>query len=354
MYENMTFEYLMETMLSRIDDGLDKRQGSVIYDAVAPCCKALELIYIELDNVINQAFADTADRKYLIKRAKERGLEPREATYAAIKAETDIYVNIGKRFNLGTVNYRIESFLGNDDDKYIYRLKCETAGEEGNQTGILSPIENIAGLGYCIAVEVLSYGKNEEDTESFRERYFESLNTYAFGGNIADYKEKSMQIDGVGGVRVCTANELNRGGEVELIIQGADYSVPSNNLIDEVQNLFDPSGGDGLGLAPIGHRVTVKGVKQEKVNISATVIYKAGYTAANILNKAKALVQEYFDELNRKWANNNYITVQRARVWYILSSIEEIDEVPEVYINGNMRNEDFDADVIIEVGDISV
>lgn len=350
----MTFEYLMESVLSRVDDELDKRQGSIIYDAVAPCCKEIEMIYKALDNVINQAFADTADREYLIKRAKERGLQPRDATHALIMAEMDIEVEIGARFNLETVNYSVESLLSIDNGRYIYRLKCETAGEEGNQTGALSPIENISGLGYSVATEILSYGQDIEDTESFRQRYFESLDTYAFGGNIADYKKKGMEIDGVGGIRVCTATELNRGGEVELIIQGADFGVPSEDLISRVQEVFDPKSGSGLGLAPIGHSVTVKGVKSESVHIAAAVYYKNGYSSANIFNKAKSLIQEYFDGLNSQWAERDYITVQRANVWYILSNIEGIDEVAEVYINGNKRNQDFDSDVIVEVGEIIV
>ena len=41
MYEEMTFEAILERMLNRIPDSLDKREGSVIYDAIAPA--ALEI-----------------------------------------------------------------------------------------------------------------------------------------------------------------------------------------------------------------------------------------------------------------------------------------------------------------------
>ena len=41
MFEGMTFEYIMERMLSRVDSTLDKREGSVIYTALAPAALAM-------------------------------------------------------------------------------------------------------------------------------------------------------------------------------------------------------------------------------------------------------------------------------------------------------------------------
>ena len=41
MFENKDFESIMEEMLSQVSDKLDKREGSVIYDAIAPM--AMEL-----------------------------------------------------------------------------------------------------------------------------------------------------------------------------------------------------------------------------------------------------------------------------------------------------------------------
>lgn len=36
MYENMTFSYLLQRMLDRVQGNVDKREGSIIYDALAP------------------------------------------------------------------------------------------------------------------------------------------------------------------------------------------------------------------------------------------------------------------------------------------------------------------------------
>ena len=51
MYEALTFEAILERMLGRVDDSFDKREGSVIYDALAPAAVESESVYFELDRI---------------------------------------------------------------------------------------------------------------------------------------------------------------------------------------------------------------------------------------------------------------------------------------------------------------
>ncbi len=76
MYESMSFDVILRRMLDRIPNSFDKREGSVIYDALAPAAMEIMAMYIELENVLTEAFADTASREYLIRRATERGIAP--------------------------------------------------------------------------------------------------------------------------------------------------------------------------------------------------------------------------------------------------------------------------------------
>ena len=48
MYENMTFENIMDRCLSRVSASVDKREGSIVYDAIAPAAAELAIMYIEL------------------------------------------------------------------------------------------------------------------------------------------------------------------------------------------------------------------------------------------------------------------------------------------------------------------
>ena len=41
MYENLTYERIMSRVLAKCSQQCNKRQGSVIYDAVAPVCSEI-------------------------------------------------------------------------------------------------------------------------------------------------------------------------------------------------------------------------------------------------------------------------------------------------------------------------
>ncbi len=76
----MTYEEILQRMLDRVPNNIDKREGSIIYNALAPAAVELAQMYIEAERILNEGFADTASREYLIKRAAERGITPYPAT----------------------------------------------------------------------------------------------------------------------------------------------------------------------------------------------------------------------------------------------------------------------------------
>lgn len=116
MYD-VTYNEILERMLSRVSDKFDKREGSVIFDTHSPTALELEILYVELNTLIAEAYGDSASREFLIRRCKERGITPYEATYAVLKGEftpTNIDVT-GQRFNIGSMNFIVteKSQMGN-------------------------------------------------------------------------------------------------------------------------------------------------------------------------------------------------------------------------------------------------
>ena len=207
MYEGITYELLLERMLKKaleINGKLDTREGSLIWLGQAPAAVELQNLYIALDTILNETFADTASRDYLILRAAERGLSPRKATPAILEmtiTPATLPLEMGERFSIGELNYYVSKELGGGK----YEITCEEAGEAGNDyTGTMIPIEYVEGLETCTVTALLVPGEDEEDTEVFRKRYFDGLNAQAFGGNRTDYLEKINAISGVGGVKDAT------------------------------------------------------------------------------------------------------------------------------------------------------
>lgn len=387
MYEAQTYEVILARMLQKalsVNSNLDTREGSLVWLGNAPAAVELQNLYIALDTVLNETFADTASRPYLIQRAGERDLSPQPASPAILQmaiTPTTLFLPMNTRFSIGELNYYVSADRGNGN----YELTCETAGEAGNNyTGTVIPIEYVDGLQTCTITSILVPGEDEEDTEVFRQRYLDSLNTQAFGGNKVDYIQKVNSIPGVGGVKVYRAwngdvkpyelippegtsewisglsdvpesvkswldavfyaaqnNKLTIGGTVKLVIITSDFSQPSSALVEQVQTAIDPiqNSGEGVGLAPIGHVVKVYGVENQTINLSFTLTYESGWGWDEVQPYIEETLNEYFLELSETWATQDYnLIVRISQIESRLLNISGIIDIANTKINGLAEN----------------
>lgn len=471
MYEGKTFETIIDNMLDRVLEvypDMDTREGSVIYNALAPAAIEMQDLYIALDTVLDESFADTQSREFLIRRCAERGIVPDEATCAIRKGEFTGEYNvsnvIGKEFSLGQLNYMCEScgkvyyklecdaqideidegsnklspvvnieglesakliideitdengvegetvtdtiylaeLTGNftdekfdeevmegfllgtinctvvgklssedfemevfEDKKDIYNLICTTAGKVGNyDTGELIPVEYIEGLETTKLTGIITAGRDEEETEHLRQRYFDNANAFAFGGNIADYKAKVLSLSssesedgnedvrkngGVGYVKVQPA--WNGAGTVKIIILDSDYNAPiadgytdeealiKHPLVSAVQDAIDPTEktGQGAGIAPIGHEVTVVSAAEESIVISATVKY-----VDDVSNKAavESALEDYFISRIKDWKNDEDLVITIGDIYMCIvgvSGVASIEAIENMTLNGKSK-----------------
>lgn len=341
MYENQTYEVILERMLDRVTNDVDKRPGSIIYDALAPAAAELAQLYMELDTNINLSYADTATGEYLERRTAEFGINREPATKARRKGlffasnDTTIDVPIGSRYSLGDLDYTAISKISTGQ----FVLECETPGVVGNQEfGALLPIDYIDGLVRAELADVLVPGDDEETDESLRERYMSAVNDQPFGGNISDYKQKINAIDGVGGTKVFPV--WNGGGTVKCTIIASDFSEPSESLLSELQTIIDPeaNSGQGIGLAPIGHKVTITGAKNFKISVSATLTLDTGVTIGQVQGDVDDALNAYLLTLRKTWANETTIVVRIAQIESRILTVPGVVDVANTKINGGIAN----------------
>lgn len=380
---NVTYNEILERMLSRVSDKFDKREGSVIFDTHSPTALELEILYVELNTLIAEAYGDTASREFLIKRCKERGITPYEATHAVLKGEfTPANIDVtGKRFNIGSINFIVTEKITDGE----YQVQCETPGIVGNQhMGTMIPIDYIEGLETAELTEILIPGEDEEETEDLRTRYFDSFNERAFGGNVYDYLEKTNAIPGVGITKVtrvwngdirpadmipneivdewyrgiintlnptvkawleivysvAAAKKLTVGGTVLLTILNSEYGIPTDELIQTVQTTIDPeqNAGEGYGIAPIGHIVTVKKADAVSIDIKTNITFDVGYGWNNLQSSIDEAIQAYLLELRKTWADNPYLVVRVSQIETRILSIPGIVDIWNTQINGKSDN----------------
>lgn len=337
MYENVTYEDILQRMLDRIPDSMDKREGSIIYDALAPAAVELQLMYIEFDIILTETFADTASREYLIRRAAERGVVPEPATHAILKGEftpTTLNIPIGSRFSCEKLNYTVVEKIADGQ----YKLECEEIGETGNsQFGQMIPVNYIEGLETCYLTELLIPGEDEEETESIRTRYFDTFDTKPFGGNKKDYIQKTNSIPGVGSTKVTPI--WNGGGTVLLTILDSNFNAASEALIETVQQEIDPTqDGQGLGIAPIDHIVTVNTAQEVPVNVSTSLSFDEGYSFASLKTTITDVISAYLKEVRTDWANYSQSIVRISQIETRLLSITGVVDIANTKINGVASN----------------
>ena len=345
MFEVMTYEQIMERMLARVPNNLDKREGSVIWDALAPAAMELESLYFVLQDFIKETFGDTASRPNLIRRASERGIIPYKASKAILKGIFDVEVPLGSRYSLDDLNYTVTKFIQHNTGTglYEYQIECETPGRDGGRkTGNLIPIDYINGLGRAEITELLIPGQDEEETEKLRQRYFDSFNMKAYGGNISDYKLKVHEIEGVGAVKVTPV--WNGGGTVLLTVLDSDFNQASPTLIKKVQDTMDPTkDARGLGVAPIGHVVAVQGTSNVAININTSITFEPNFSWSLVKLKVEEVVKNYLLELRKSWALknekvSNNLVVRVSRIEAKILDINGIMDIQNTTINGSPNN----------------
>lgn len=356
MYEEKTYEAILKSLLKKVPSNLDKQEGSIIWNALAPAAAEMARLYMELDWMLDQYFPDTADREHLIRRAAERGLFPKQASHAILKGTFNKDIPIGSRFNLGKLNYVIIEKL--DFPEFSYQLQCETAGKIGNKNfGTLDAINYIEDLSYAELTELLIPGEEEEETEVFRNRYMKSFSSLAFGGNRADYMEKIKAIQGIGGCKVYrTTNEEGElvGGHVRCVILSSEYTAASEELVHFVQEQIDPKecAGEGYGLAPIGHQVHVISATPVSIYIDTVLLLEAGYQFEDVKPRLEETLDCYLKGLNQTWESRNNLILRISKIESDFLEVNGVLDIKDTKINGVEENFVLNKDSIAVRGDI--
>lgn len=358
-----SYSYLLEQALARVPDNLDKRQGSIIYDAIAPACYELAVWYVKLREIIDNTFIETAYGEWLDARVVEAGITRYPATYAVKKGTfldnlgNPVSVYIGARFStMGQdtiLNYKVDSAYIDPDTNEIelgsYNLTCETAGVVGNSYfGQIQPIDFIPSLVNAALTTLVTPAQDAEDDDSLRTRFLSSVGKSIFGGNISQYKQWVIEEEGVGAAQIYPV--WNGGGTVKISIVDSEYNKVSDDFLKQVKEHMDPENADikdsgqmGLGIVPIGHNLTVVTPSEVVVNIVAVVTLLSGYTVSLLQAKLEEKIEEYFLKLREEWAvsdnwNRYAVTVYVARVNYAILSVDGVSSVYDTTLNGEARD----------------
>lgn len=336
--ESHDFDYFMSDMLDEIDDDKDKRQGSIIYDAMAPAATKLAEESLSLANIVRLTWTQTTNSEFLDWRAAERGASRQLATSTEVIAKFldsdgspisnvlvgDQFASVGEEpifYHVKEVNADLTALLVAD----------ETGTRPNGYQGQILPVTPNDVLSWAEITSVAVPAKDDETDDHLRDRILSPDAYNAYGGNIADYLDMLSKIESVGAGQVYPT--WRGGSTVKLVIVNNDLRAASDELLSQVKETIDPADaeGQGYGLAPIGHAVTVVAPTEVKVAIETTVSTATNTTLEAVKPQILAGIESYFDlrrkawdDVNQKTGRGYSLTVYRSQ---ILAEVMRVDGV---------------------------
>lgn len=316
---SQTYKEILQGMLDKVPGNVDKREGSIIYDALAPCAYFLMQQQFQLENYTDLVFADTAVGEYLDMAVADHGMTRKAATAAVRQVMTTGEVAVGTKWGIHELTFEVtEPISGN-----LYNAECTTAGTVGNRySGTLSPISNVTGVTATLG-DVIIAGTDEETDDALRARLYEKVRMPATSGNAYQYKQWALEVSGVGDAKVFPLD--NGAGTVTVLVVDNDKAINAA-LPDTVAAYIET-------VRPIGATVAVASPTAKPVNVSADVILDGSKT----LEEVKTAFEEVCETFLEDTVFTSY-SVSYAKMGGLLLDIPGVEDYNGLTINSGSGN----------------
>lgn len=368
MFEDYTYERLLEDVLNNAPEGIDTRPGSIFYDAVSGILIKVAKLYTDLDLIVEMTSIVTATGDALDAKAGEYGIDRQQATKAKYHVTFEgVTPQIGERFYTDGQYF----ILQEDKDAGVYYLEAEIAGAGGNDiySGTPAvPVNTIEGLTAATFGAIYENGTDDEDDESLRTRVQEKIAGPAENGNKQHYKTWCESVDGVGRARIFPL--WNGPNTVKAVLIDGEGKPCSPSKVSEVQTYIDPATkgytaevngktyvvGDGLGegVANLGAHFTAAAATALTVNVSFKAELPGGGQKDAAEQEAQEAIEAYLKGFVLNTQEASDIVVRISAIGAILSGLQSILDYSDLKLNGKPENIKPGEDDVPVVGEVSV
>lgn len=375
MFEQYTYERILNDVLAAAPPGVDIREGSIFYDAVSGVSLRMAKLYTDLDLVFFLTQLRTTVGENLTVKADENGLSRHAATPAEYYVTfAGAVPDVGERFFVDGLYFVLLL-----DSNNTFYLQCEESGSNHNYLSYgtaIVPVNNIDGLtsatiGAVVGqsqVTLYSHGTDEEDDESLRARIQAKISGPAENGNKQHYKTWCEEADAKVGIARITPL-WNGPNTVKAVLIDPDGLPCDADTVDNVQNYVDPANlgytvtvggvtyvvGDGLGegVANLGAHFTATAATPVTIDVAASVELASGYDAATAKADAEAALEVFFKNLVMDTESADDIVVRLSAVGAILAGLDDILDYSNLTINGGTTNITPGADGVPVLGEVT-
>lgn len=347
IYSNETFEVIIERMLARLPNDIDKREGSVAYDLLAPAAIELAMAYMEMDNVLNLGFIDTTYGEYVDRRAAEQGLTRKPAVKAKGKVTfsgpDDTFIAKGTRLSTDTPVY----FITTADTTIVNGFA--TVAIEGEGGGVKENVDagtitivlgDISGVVSVTNDEPTTGGVDEESDEELIARYIERVSRPITSGNKYQYEAWAKEIAGISDARCHPL--WNGPATVKVVVINNERRTPSQSIIDQAAAYIESQ-------RPVGAIVTVVGVTEVAIDITAELTLQAGANIDAVKANITDNVTQYFKKI--AFVDN---VVRYSQIANAILDASGVIDYTNLRVNGGIGNIELGADAVPITGAVLV
>lgn len=290
---------VLKRMLDDLPNTYDKTLGTFLYDMLAAVAMEIEGAYIQMDEVMNEAFLTNATGEFLDAKGLELGLDRKLGGFANVTLTftgTDgTIIPVGTRVTNvvapGTtgaplVFETIEAGTIAAGTVSIDAQATDVGGVYNLTAGSLIRMET-AQAGVSTVTNALSAvdGEDIETDDQFRARLSDRAQSGRGAGTAGDYQAWARSISGVGDAFVEPL--WNGNGTVRVTVVDGNGGPVSASVLATVQSYIE-------SLRPIGATVTYITPSSVSINISATLTLDTGFVLADVTTAIQANLNDFF------------------------------------------------------------
>ncbi|MGE6488522.1 baseplate J/gp47 family protein [Paenisporosarcina sp. NPDC076898] len=335
LYTNETEDSILERMKERISDDIDKRQGSVIHDALSPASFEITQAYVALDDTIALGLNVTADTPddFVDLKVSTQGITRKPSIQAigqlTFTGEDGTLIPNGTRVRTDEVTAiyfltTAEGVLSNGT------VTVPAIAEIGGANGNVHPNSAVVVLGDLTGVSSVTNpvefigGTDREDNQPLLNRYYEKVRRPATSGNVYQYEQWAKEIPGVGDVKVYPI--WNGAGTVKLVLLDDAKTAPDAAVISDATAYIE-------SVRPIGADVTIVGATELPINVSATLTLTDSSTVEEVLPLFNEGLVSYLQSIAFTGELIRY-----TRIASVLLEIPDIVDYSNLLLNGATAN----------------
>lgn len=314
-------------------------EGDIFWNNTRPVSEELARIKnISISNLLKSRFPQTAESEDLDSCGGENGVFRKQDDYAIQKFKIvgvkgtqilkDKIICTAATEESESVEFlALDTVIIDESGEATVNAKCTIPGTIGNVAiGNINILATpINGVKKVSNIEIVKYGIDIEDDESYRERILNKSRKPITSGNKYQYEYWAKEVVGVGDAKCFPT--WNGPGTVKVVIVDSNKHKASDKLVEEVKTHIE-------SVRPILAGVlTIASAVEKTISVTANVSIVKGYNLGTIKEEFAKLLEEYLQNISFK---TSYISI--AKIGNLLLNTAGVLDYENLKINNLTSN----------------